>query len=353
MTFIIQLKEDLKKLARLASSLTEAHTCAILLPTEVFEAASNTAASRHISPDLSPSLASSHPGPSVTHAEPSVSRSIELVAVHSISPSLSRDCRIQVGTGLLGWVAQHSRPIHVAPFDLDSGTLGLYSDLEPLKSLVAVPIPMPTETADGRGGGPGPTGVLMCDSRKAYSFSKPQIKVLEDIALQVSRLLFWAIFKREATSVESSWESFRLKLHQLGDAIGAESAEILRVSVETFSQVEQQHGLSAAVHQSEQFVRLAQQALPPHFPLARLPNGDILIALDNMMSSFFQHKLRTLANHVSTESRPFSIAVLSYPTRPLRGHSIDLDLVLQQRPVAVKSSSKSLPAKVIGGNSRA
>ena len=237
----------------------------------------------------------------------------------------------------------------ISPFDLDSSTLGLYTEPEPLKSLVAVPIPMPAEVQEPRGAAASCAGVLMCDSRKAFSFTKLQVKLLEDTALQVSRLLFWALFKSQSTAVESSWDSFRFKLEQLADAIGAESIEVVRISVDSFSQVEKEHGLSAAVHQSEQFVRLAQQALPPHFPLVRLPDGEILVALDNMMSAFFQAKLRTLANHIATESRPFSISVLAFSAGSSRTRSVDLDLVLQQRPNPVRPSQKPSPTKVAGG----
>ena len=100
-------------------------------------------------------------------------------------------------------------------------------------------------------------------------------------------------------------------------------------------------------------MRLAQQALPPHFPLVRVPNGDILVALDNMMSSFFQHKLRTLASHLSTEAKPFAVSVLSFPARSGRGQGMDIDLILQQRPTPTKTMSKTNATKMVGGGTRA
>ncbi len=333
MTVVSQVREDLKKLAKLAANLSEAHTSAIFLKTGLLSGAQGAVKD-----------ARSATGDDLL-------QSIELVAAQSLSTSIARDCRMPTGGGLLGWVVQHGRPIHVAPFDLDSATLGLYSESEPLKSLVAVPIPMPGEAQDHRAASPSCAGVLMCDSRKAFSFTKLQIKLLEETALQASRLLFWALFKAQNTTVESSWEHFRLKLDQLGDAIGSDSIEVIRVSIDSFAQIEREHGLSAAVQQSEQFVRLAQQALPPHFPLLRLPNGDILVALDNMMSAFFQHKLRTLANHVASESRPFSISALAYSGASARGRSIDLDFILQQRPTSGRRSDPAVSQKVVGGHS--
>lgn len=353
-----QIREDLKKLARLAASVSEAHTSAIFLPTGLFDAAQGSRQTT-TSPSRSRFGAASLAGlgrtspTNATEASHEVGEgavSIDLVALHSSSTVLAKDCRIPVGIGLLGWVSQHGRSIHVAPFDLDSSTLGLYAEREPLKSLVAVPIPMPVEGGDERVNSPQPTGVLMCDSKRSVSFNKVQIKLLEDIAIQISRLLYWALVRDEVTTVESSWESFRFKLDQLADAIGSQSIEVVRVSIDTFVQTENDHGVSSAVHQSEQFLRLAQQALPPHFPLVRLPNGDIVIALDNMMSTFFQHKLRTLANHVGTESRPFSVSLQSFPARATRAQGVDIDCILQQRPSAVKTSTKST---IIVGGTRA
>jgi hypothetical protein len=71
-----------------------------------------------------------------------------------------------------------------------------------------------------------------------------------------------------------------------------DSVEILRISIENLSQLETRLGTTWAIEAAEQFVRLIQQALPPHFPITRMPNGDVLVALDNMMSSFFQQKFR-------------------------------------------------------------
>jgi len=201
---------------------------------------------------------------------------------------------------------------------------------------------MPTDaTAEGK----RLQGVLMCDSKKAFSFTKLQVKHLEDLAAEVSRLLFWAIFKRETTSNESSWEAFITRTEQLSTAIGLESIELLRVSVDSFELVEDSHGVSSAVQHSEQFMRLVQQALPPHFPLVRMPNGDLLVALDNMMSSFFQTKIMTLADHLSEPSKPLIVSLLTYSAKSSRIRTLDIDTMLKQQPAVVKHGM----SKVAGG----
>ncbi len=345
-----QIREDLKKLAKLAANVSDAHTCTVFLPTGLLTASTPQRPSESASYP-SPTHASHHQtGQSDTielkkvfHLGPDLAvGSVEMVATHSASSCLVRDCRIQVGNGLIGWVAENSRSIHVAPFDMDSSVLGIYTETEPLKSLVAVPIPMPTENPNARTF----SGVLMCDSRKAFSFTKPQMKHLEELATLISRLLFWTLFKKETTSTENSWDSFLTKTTQLSEAIGHDSIEMVRISLDSFADLEAAHGITGAVHQSEQFVRLIQQALPPHFPLVRLPNGDILVALDNMMTAFFQNKIRTLANHLNDQVKPFVIRLQSFSAKASRARSFDIDAILQALPAPVTSTI----GKVVGGS---
>jgi hypothetical protein len=345
-----QIREDLKKLAKLAANVSDAHTCTVFLPTGLITSSTpqRTVESTQFHPqsaghshhaqqnDTIELTRPLHPGPDLTVG------SIEMVATHSASTCLVRDCRIQVGNGLIGWVAENSRSIHVAPFDMDSSVLGIYTESEPLKSLVAVPVPMPTENPNAR----TYSGVLMCDSRKAFSFTKPQMKHLEEIATLISRLLFWTLFKRETTSTENSWDTFLTKTNHLSEAIGHDSIELVRISIESFEDLEAAHGISGAVHQSEQFIRLIQQALPPHFPLVRLPNGDILVALDNMMTAFFQNKIRTLANHLNDQVKPFIIRLQSFSAKASRSRGFDIDTILQSLPSPVTSTI----GKVVGGS---
>jgi len=343
-----QIREDLKKLAKLAANVSDAHSCILFLPTGLL---TSSAPQRSSEPQSFHPHAPHAPSPQgemielkkVFHLGPDLAiGSIEMVATHSASTCLVRDCRIQVGNGLIGWVAENARSIHVAPFDMDSSVLGIYTETEPLKSLVAVPIPMPTENQNARTF----SGVLMCDSRKAFAFTKPQMKHLEEIATLASRLLFWTLFKKETTSTENSWDSFLTKTNQLSEAIGHDSIELVRISLDSFAELESAHRISGAVQQSEQFVRLIQQALPPHFPLVRLPNGDILVALDNMMTVFFQNKIRTLANHLNDQVKPFIIRLQSFSAKASRARGFDIDAILRSLPAPVSSTI----GKAVGGS---
>jgi hypothetical protein len=253
---------------------------------------------------------------------------------------------------LIGWVAEHGRPIHIAPFDLDSSTLGLYSENEGIKCLVAVPIPIQLSSPlSGDREAPQLFGVLMCDSKKAFSFSKIQVKHLEELAPAIGRLVFWAHRPQPMQEGDSSWSSFTSRTQRLADAIGLNSIEVLRIRMSNLDSIEEKLGVSVALQRSEQFVRLLQQALPPHFPVTKLASAELLIAVDNMMSTFFQNKIKVLAERLTEHDVPFTINTTVHRSTgagSLKGKSIDIDAVLRQ-PVLTVHSNQS----VVSGGRRA
>lgn len=331
---IHHLKEDIKRLARLAAGITDAYTAAIFLPTGSFM------------DSPIPTLLSAHRADSGRPRR----ESIELLGAHSLSSCLVRDCRIPVGAGLLGWVAENSRPIHLAPLDADNSSLGIYSDHEQIKALVAVPIPLPTEYTNGV----TVCGVLMCDSRTAASFSKAHIKQLEELALHISRLVVFGSTRRDSVLPDSSWQSFTQRATQLSEAIGLESVEILRISIQNFPQLEAKIGMTAAIEAAEQFVRLMQQALPPHFPVIRIPSGEVLVALDNMMSAFFQQKFRSLAARPDRSDRSIVISMSTFSSKGLRLRGFEIDTIMKQGSIGVTTGSPITTTKTVaGGGTRA
>ncbi len=303
------LREDIQELTKLASLVTGAHTAAIFVPNNA---------------------------------------SIDLAAFTS-EASLVKNSRIQVGHGLLGWVAEHGKSIHLAPCDISSSAIGIYVDQEPVKSLVAVPIrvnPPPALGAHPRLSKPTNAsditsesfGVLMCDSVSPAGFSNKEIRILEQIARSVEGFLSWSTKAGQVSPVEASWDLFKQATGDLGDAIGHDSIELLRIRLESLRDIESTGGVSLSVQISEQFTRLTQQALPPHFPYSRLPDGDLVIAVDNMMSSFFQQKLQSLANHLSSSDKPVCVSIESYRAKLSSGARFSIDLTLKQQPISVKNS---------------
>jgi hypothetical protein len=328
------IKDDLVDLVKLASSVTEAHTIAVFLPTLL--------TSPRLLPDSSiigglSKLNAKDAIPLKNIIEPGYdtkNASIELVAVHSYS-KITKDARIQAGAGLLGWVAEQGRPIYLSQSDIPK-LPALYIEPETVQSLAVLPIDC-TEVDPSRE--LKLYGVLMCDSLRSDAFSNSDIKLLEQISRQCQRLIYWASNATTTAHIESSWDAFRQKVSHLGDAIGQDSIDLLKLRIESFQELADRRGLSEAVKYSEQFFRLVQQALPPHFPIVRIPSGEIVIAVDNMMSTFFQQKLHNLALHLSTKERPLTVEVEHYGAKTDQTGMCNIDTTLQQKPKFKKLSS--------------
>lgn len=358
MHFLNQFREDLQDVTRLISTVIGAHSTAVFIPTEIvaqsktyglcFNSGSSQREVRDaitlkqvIQPGLDPKAAA-----------------VDLVAAHS-SSKLVKDCRVQAGHGLIGWVAEQGRPIHLSPCDVGASALCIYRDQDTdqsaIKSLVAVPIATDNvlrqsqvlRTSSGLNTPPlascglptGSCGVLMCDSTRVECFTNSHVRILEQFASMIQRLLCWAQKASQGAQVETSWELFKQKTSQLGEAIGHSSIEIIRIKLESLRDLEVIAGVSLAVQLSEQFTRLAQQSVPPHFPCTRLPDGDVLLAVDDMMSAFFQQKLQSLANHLSSTDRPVRINIECYRAKLAPGGMCNIDATLQQKPFAVKTSA--------------
>lgn len=105
---------------------------------------------------------------------------LQNIAVRTLSRDFVEKSRIPFGSGLVGWTAQHGLRISVCPFEHDAMTLLYYSSEQDLKSFVAVPILSDTGRL---------LGVIACDSKKTYAFSKIAEKILVDCASQAANLI--------------------------------------------------------------------------------------------------------------------------------------------------------------------
>ncbi|NDC39297.1 MAG: GAF domain-containing protein, partial [Proteobacteria bacterium] len=209
--------------------------------------------------------------------------------------------------GLIGWVAKHGRSIHVSPFDRSSATLGVYTTDQELKSFIGVPVQIETQ--------PESYGVIACDSKKSFAFSKLQGKLLEELAEQVSCVVHRAIEKLSPSDGEPlSWEAFLRSGAHLLEAVGADSLQLMRVKTLNVLELEKSIGIGGTLRLLSQVVRLIQQTLPPGTPISRLANGDILLAVDNMMVSFYESRFEALAAHCREHGHR---ALLSYERLPM------------------------------------
>jgi hypothetical protein len=138
-------------------------------------------------------------------------------------------------------------------------------------------------------------GVLLFE-RSTTRYSENEIALLVEVSHTVSEVL-GLLFERRFTlssQAHTSWEVFALQLNELKKALGGDALDILRLRASNFNALEECFGTEKAVALADQYERLVAQILPPHFPILRLPNGDIIIALDKLMTPFFKQKIFTL-----------------------------------------------------------
>ncbi|MBW1669852.1 MAG: GAF domain-containing protein [Deltaproteobacteria bacterium] len=102
---------------------------------------------------------------------------LHLMAWESLSPYIVPGCNIEIGQGLIGWVAREGKRLHATHFDRDTRTLGIYSRDVGIKAFLAAPL------LDGE-------GVLMVDSKNRYSFPEKKQRILEDCAIIATDLWF-------------------------------------------------------------------------------------------------------------------------------------------------------------------
>jgi signal transduction protein with GAF and PtsI domain len=135
----------------------------------------------------------SHQGDDVLH----------LMAWESLSPYIVPECNIEVGQGLIGWVAREGKRLHATNFDRDTRTLGIYSKDVGIKAFLAAPLL--------RG-----EGVLMVDSKNRYSFPEKKQRILEDCAIIATDL--W--FSRKTCNELQFYRRWNQWHHNLSGGIG-------------------------------------------------------------------------------------------------------------------------------------
>lgn len=294
----VNLKRDLCRMARFGANITDSHSCFIFLPPHIVEPEGSTSSNSQV---------------------------LHLGGFHSLSNDVIEQCRIESGSGIIGWVAKHHQSIHVSPFEHDSRTLGIYRNDQRLKSFIGIPVPLDFTVT----GSNSLCGVVACDSKKSYAFSKLQGKLLEDLAFEIANSLRLTLFYLTHADQNSSWRDFMVKAQALVEALGRNSVEVMRVRAMNLDELEQERGTVAATELLDQLFRLIQQGLPPHCPSYRLPQGDIIIVLDNMMASFYQNKIETFAEHLRSGGAKLEFHFKRQSFRRLRQRTAPLEDLIQ------------------------
>ena len=289
---------ELSRLSRFGANIMDAHTCFILLP---LDRSSATGQSKSVGGAKRPNV-------------------LRLGGFHSLSTAVRTDARIEIGQGLVGFVSKSKQAVHISPFERDSRILGLYSEDVALKSFLGIPL-------IGQAFGPD-AGVLACDSKKAYAFSKLQGKLIEELALEISRIVT-LIDDLNATHVRDvCLKDFLERAAAVTESLGAGSVEVLRIKAVNLDLLEKEVGASKMVSQLGQILAAVRQAIPAQFPICTLPNGDVLALLDNMMTSYIENKLESLCQHLTINGKRFLFECRRAHARHIRGRSFTLEDLL-------------------------
>lgn len=272
--FEVGIKRDLCRLARFGANLSDAHSCFIFLPADLL---------------FNQTMAL---GSSVQE----LGAQLELAGYHSLSRDVLVGSRLAGDSGLIGWVAKHKRAIHVSPFERDSRTLGVYTSDQQLKSFIGVPVKLNLEGFGEMSLG----GVIACDSKKSFAFSKLQGKLVDDLAEEVSSTLSLHFKNRSIARGSDCWQDFIRDTIGLAETLGRDSLEVMRIRLKNFEELEGALGTSDCIKLLQQLTRLIRQALPAQFPCLILPNGDTLVALDVMASSFYENRIKAVASHITS-----------------------------------------------------
>ncbi len=311
MTRFSNLQKDLSRLAAFGLNIADAHSCFILVPPLAIARCAPHQSAR----------TSSEPN----NNQPESHQFLEIGGICSLSQEVVENAKIFLDSGLIGWVAKHGKSIHVSPFEHDSRTLGVYSSDQQLKSFIGIPIAIGEADFAGK---TEHTGVIACDSKKSFAFSKVQGKLLEDLAREVANTI--SLHQRAAiTSAQlPCWDTFLESACALGHSLGVLSLEILRIHQNDFENLERAAGTMKAIELTRQAQRLIQQALPPLYPSLLLPNGDIIVALDTMMSTLIENKIRAVCQHLSAENYTIEFEFIKNPIRKRKERSVHLETLV-------------------------
>ena len=313
----LNLREELGRLTRFGANLAEAHSCAIFLPSSVVQLFE-----RALSADTS---------------------HLELSAIHTMCSEVDSETIIAAGVGLIGWVSKHRRAIHVAPFEHDSRTLGMYTDDVAIKSFIGVPVLLDRLARSGSGVA---CGALVCDSKKSYAFSKLHAKMLDELAGQIASTIHFAEALLARRGSDNSWDGFMTQAHQLSDALGLTSLDVLRLRLTEYAKLESEIGTQAAARLTEQVTRLVQQSLPPHFPIYKAPNGDLIVVLDNMMTAFFENKIKAVCERVRFGEYQVNFEFVRCAMPGKFSAAVSLERLIAQSATAAVGVSRQMVAAV-------
>ncbi len=259
-----KFKDNLQKMADLAMSIASSYSAFIFLPKEQDCSQKND------------------------------EKLLELQAFASQEKNFNTKITVGINSGIIGYVARHRKAIHISPFDKDSKHIGIYYTDEKLKSILALPIVLDNFSDQ--------TGVLLCDSKKAFAFSKLQCSILNKLTGQISTLYNLSSLVTP-TAKKQDWASFIKKSEKIIDTLTPNCVDILRMKLTNLEDAEAKIGSGKIIAVTEAIERLMIQCIPPQSTTFKLPLGDIVIILDNMMTGHIEKKILSIVKRVSLSQK--------------------------------------------------
>ncbi|MGI6681126.1 MAG: GAF domain-containing protein [Bdellovibrionota bacterium] len=215
---------------------------------------------------------------------------LELVSYSSKVEIKNTNITISTNSSIIGYVARHKQPIHISPFDKDSKHIGLNYTEEKLQSILALPIII-DEYVDN-------VGVLYSDSKEPFAFSNKQCALLNELTYQIAS--FYKLHRLNMTATKKlDWHSFIKKSNELIATLKPNCIDILRMKLTNLVEIEAHLGTGKTIAIIEMIERLIAQSIPPESTMFRLPSGDIVVILDNMITEHIKNKISAIIKKIS------------------------------------------------------
>ena len=216
---------------------------------------------------------------------------LTMITHHSLSEQLESNCTIKPSYGLIGWVARNRELLHVSPFEGSSTTLGTYRKDVSLKSLAACPVYLERDQYRVE----EQVGVLVCDSKKSYAFSKVQLKLLQEFALQFSRTLRPHLGKDAHFSQRFCWDDFCDRAESLWQYNHPSNLSFVRMRVENRALAPYlSENPDRSLTSIDQLYQMILMSLSDKTAALFLPNGEMCFVLSNSNATKFTNKINRI-----------------------------------------------------------
>lgn len=219
---------------------------------------------------------------------------LELKAYSSQEKDFNTKITVDTNSSIIGYVARHKKAIHISPFDRDSKHIGIYYTDKKLKSILVLPIILDNLQDE--------VGVLFCDSDKTFAFSNLQCSILNSFTEQIATLCKLSDLIKP-TAKKNDWNTFIKKSENIIKLLTPNCVDILRVKLKNLEETEARVGTGKIIAITEAIERLVFQCIPPESTTFKLPSGDMIILLDNMMTAHIENKILSIVRRISSSQK--------------------------------------------------